>query len=60
MAYCWHEWALQDIGENSQRIYLMPDLDEASKIRALQGFQDLFAPGNRVDGAFAWDRALGA
>jgi|SRR5579859_533158 len=60
MAYYWCEWALQDIGEYGERVYRMPGLDEASKAKALRRFQGLFAPGNTVDGAFAWDRALDA
>jgi len=60
MAYFWHEWALQDIGEYGERIILMPDLDEASQAKALGRFQGLFEPGSTVDGAFAWERALGA
>jgi spectinomycin phosphotransferase len=59
MAYFWHEWALQDIGEYGQRVFLMPGLDDAaSKAKALRRFQGLFAPGNTVDGAVAWERAL--
>jgi spectinomycin phosphotransferase len=58
MAYCWYEWALQDIGEYGARIYLAPEMGEESQAKALRRFQGLFAPGNTVAGAFAWDRAL--
>jgi hypothetical protein len=59
MAYSWYEWALQDIGEYGQRVFLMPGLGESDKTKALRRFQGLFEPANTVEGTFAWDRALG-
>jgi spectinomycin phosphotransferase len=58
LAYYWYEWALQDIGEYGERVYLMPGLGDADKAKALRRFQGLFEPGNTVEAAFASDRGL--
>ena len=58
MTYCWHEWALQDIGEYGARVFLTPGLGSEDLAKALRRFQGLFAPGNTVEGAMAWDREM--
>ena len=55
LAYYRYAWAVQDIGDYGERIFLMPDIGAESKRDALRGFMDLFQPGNIVALAFASD-----
>jgi spectinomycin phosphotransferase len=58
VAYYRYEWVVQEIGDDSARVYLWPDLGEASKAEALQHFERLFEPGNVVEAAYASEHAL--
>jgi spectinomycin phosphotransferase len=58
LAYYWYEWAIQDIGEYGERVFLMPGLGDSEKAKALGRFQGLFEHGNTVEAAFASERGL--
>ena len=58
LAYYRYEWVVQEIGDDSARVYLTPGLGDESKAEALRDFQRLFEPGNVVDGAYASERGL--
>jgi spectinomycin phosphotransferase len=49
LAYYRAAWAVQDIAEYGEEVLLAPALGEATRRAALEGFIDLFAPGNIVE-----------
>jgi spectinomycin phosphotransferase len=46
-------WAVQDIAAYGEEALMMPTLGEESRRAAVDGFKDLFEPGNIVDLASA-------
>jgi spectinomycin phosphotransferase len=55
LAYYRCAWAVQDIAAYAEEVLLAPGRGEATRRAALEGFMDLFAPGNIVDLAGASD-----
>ena len=55
LAYYRTAWAVQDIAAYGEEVLLAPALGEATRRAAVNGFMDLFEPGNIVDlaGRFA-------
>ncbi|HEX2620134.1 MAG TPA: aminoglycoside phosphotransferase family protein [Phototrophicaceae bacterium] len=51
-AYYRYEWVVQEIGDYGERVFLMPDSGEQTKIDAVRGFQQLFDPGDVVEVAY--------
>jgi spectinomycin phosphotransferase len=49
LAYYRNAWAVQDIAAYGEQALLAPGLGQASRRDAVEGFKDLFAPGNIVD-----------
>jgi spectinomycin phosphotransferase len=49
LAYYRYEWALQDIGGFADRIFLIPGLEEATKLGAMQWLNVIFKPGAIAD-----------
>ena len=49
LAYYRCAWAVQDIAAYGEQVLLAPGESEESRRAALEGFLDLFAPGNIVD-----------
>jgi spectinomycin phosphotransferase len=49
LAYYRCAWAVQDIAAYGEQALLSPTAGETSRRAAVEGFQDLFAPGNIVD-----------
>ena len=49
LAYYRTAWAVQDIAAYGEEVLLTPGLGEETRRAALEGFVDLFAPGNIVD-----------
>jgi spectinomycin phosphotransferase len=49
LAYYRCAWAVQDIAAYGEEVLLLPNLGEASRRAAVDGFMDLFEPGNIVD-----------
>lgn len=58
LAYYRYEWVVQELGDYGERILLMPELGEESRAYALAEFQQLFAPGDVVEEAYAANRHL--
>jgi len=57
LAYYRTAWAVQDIAAYGEQVLMMPTLGEETRRAAVDGFVDLFEPGNIVD--LAGDRSLG-
>jgi spectinomycin phosphotransferase len=55
LAYYRCAWAVQDIAAYGEQVLLAPGLGEVTRRAAVEGFMDLFAPGNIVDLALASD-----
>jgi spectinomycin phosphotransferase len=55
LAYYRYAWAVQDIAAYAEQVLLAPGSGEAARRAAVEGFMDLFAPGNIVDLAGAPD-----
>jgi spectinomycin phosphotransferase len=49
LAYYRTAWAFQDIAAYGEQVLMMPTLGEESRRAAVDGFVDLFEPGNIVD-----------
>jgi spectinomycin phosphotransferase len=49
LAYYRCAWAVQDIAAYGEEVLMTPTLGEASRRAAVDGFRDLFEPGNIVD-----------
>jgi spectinomycin phosphotransferase len=49
LAYYRCAWAVQDIAAYGERVLMAPRLGEATRRAAVEGFVDLFAPGNIID-----------
>ena len=49
LAYYRAAWAVQDIAAYGEEVLCAPALGEATRRAALEGFMDLFAPGNIAD-----------
>ncbi len=65
LTYYRYAWAVQDIAACGEEIVLLPAPGEDARRAALEGFMDLFEPGNIVDLAFSADapglgRSLGS
>jgi spectinomycin phosphotransferase len=54
LAYYRCAWAVQDIAAYGEQALLSPTAGQATRQAAVEGFEDLFAPGNIVDLARAW------
>jgi len=57
-AYYRYEWVVQEVADYARRVLLMPALGDSTRADALQGFCDLFAPGDVVDVAYATEKDL--
>jgi spectinomycin phosphotransferase len=49
LAYYRVAWAVQDLAEYGERVLMLPAVGEATRRAAVDGFVDLFEPGNIVD-----------
>jgi hypothetical protein len=49
LAYYRCAWAVQDIAAYGEQALLAPTAGEPARHAAVEGFQDLFAPGNIVE-----------
>jgi spectinomycin phosphotransferase len=49
LAYYRCAWAVQDIATDAEQVLITPGLGEVTRRAAVEGFTDLFAPGNIVD-----------
>jgi spectinomycin phosphotransferase len=58
LAYYCYEWVVQELGDYGARMLFMPELGHASRRQALDEFNQLFAPGDVVDGAYAVEAHL--
>ena len=60
LAYYRYEWVVQELGDYGARLLLTPDLGPAGRAQALAEFEQLFAPGDVVDEAYASANNLSA
>lgn len=51
-AYYRYEWVVQEIADYAERVLLMPDAGTETRRDALDGFRQLFRPGDVVDEAY--------
>ena len=51
LAYYRYEWVVQEIGDFGERVLLMDGVGDETRADAVQGFRDLFQPGNVVEAA---------
>ena len=58
LAYYRYEWVVQEVGDYGARLLLTPDLGQAGRAQALAEFEQLFAPGDVVDEAYATEHHL--
>jgi spectinomycin phosphotransferase len=49
LAYYRCAWAVQDVATCAEQVLITPGLGEVTRRAAVEGFDDLFAPGNIVD-----------
>ncbi len=49
LTYYRYAWAVQDMGAYAEQVFFSPDRSEETRLAALRGFVDEFAPGNIVD-----------
>ena len=52
LAYYRYEWAMQDIGGFAERIFLTPDLEEATKLGAMRWLDVVFHPDGIASAAY--------
>jgi spectinomycin phosphotransferase len=57
LAYYHYEWAVQEIGDYGARVFLLRDVGAETKADAVQGFLQLFQPGDVVASAYAFETA---
>jgi spectinomycin phosphotransferase len=55
LTYYRYAWAVQDMAAYGERVFFLPDLSERSRCDGVDGFVDLFEPGNIVDIALGPD-----
>jgi hypothetical protein len=55
LAYYRYEWAVQDMGDFSARVFLWEDIGEATKREAIDFFYSLFEPGRVIETAYQAD-----
>ncbi|HEX6290525.1 MAG TPA: phosphotransferase [Herpetosiphonaceae bacterium] len=55
LVYYRYAWAVQDMAAYAEEVFVLPDLGEQDRSAAVDGFIDLFAPGNIVAIARASD-----
>jgi len=55
LVYCRYAWAAHDMGAYGEQVFFSPELGEASRRDPVEGFVDLFEPGNIVALAFESD-----
>jgi spectinomycin phosphotransferase len=53
LAYYRYEWCVQEIGDFGERIFSTKDSGESTKQHSLEGFIELFSPGDVIEAAFA-------
>ena len=58
LAYYRYEWAMQDIGGFADRVFLLPDMEEGTKLAAMRWLQIVFAPKGIVQAAYQSEKAL--
>jgi len=51
LAYYRYEWCVQEIGDFGKRVFLTKDVGENTKHDAVQGFKELFLPGDVIETA---------
>ncbi len=56
LTYYQYEWCIQEIGDFGERVFLMDDVGEATKQASVEGFKQLFEPGDVIDTAYNTDR----
>ena len=49
LAYYRYEWCVQEIGDFGGRVFLTTDASESMKRNSLEGFVNLFSPGNVIE-----------
>jgi spectinomycin phosphotransferase len=57
-AYYRYEWVVQDMGDYAERIFLTEDTGEETRQDAVDGFRQLFAPGDVVEIAYQTEQTL--
>ena len=60
LAYYRYEWVVQDIGDYGERVFLLKDVGDETKADAVQGFKEMFQPGNVVESAYQSEAGLTA
>ncbi len=58
LAYYRYAWAVQDMAAYAEEVFFSPDLSEPTRRAAMDGFIDLFAPGNIVAIACAAESSI--
>jgi spectinomycin phosphotransferase len=58
LAYYRYAWAVQDVGEYAEQVFLMNDLGDKTREHAVHGFRELFQPGAIVELAFQSEQNL--
>jgi spectinomycin phosphotransferase len=58
LAYYRYEWVVQDIGDYGERVFLLHDVGEETKIASVQGLIAMFSPGDVVDSAYQSEKHL--
>ena len=48
LTYYRYAWAVQDMGAYGEQVFFMPDLTQETRHDAVEGFVDMFEPGNIV------------
>lgn len=51
LAYYCYEWVVQEIGDYGERVLLLSDIGAATRAKAVEGFRELFRPGDAVESA---------
>lgn len=60
LAYYRYEWVVQEIAEYGERVFLADNIGDETRADAVEGFMQLFAPGDVVAAAYALEPLLTA
>jgi spectinomycin phosphotransferase len=58
LAYYRYEWAMQDIGGFADRVFLLPGMEEETKLAAMRWLQIVFAPKGIAQAAYQSEQAI--
>ncbi len=53
LAYYRYEWVVQEIGDFGERVFLTKETGDITQRESVEGFMQLFDPGDVVEAAYA-------